>query len=98
MIIQSKYICNLFKASHAITIFIFIFVRHKNDKQTINHEKIHIVQQIELLFVGQWIWYLIEYIRKGYKNNMFEKEAWSNESNLSYLEKRKPYAFLNYKS
>jgi hypothetical protein len=91
-----------------ITIFPFIFLRDKklkNNEVLINHETIHIIQQLEL-FVGLfYFWYLLEYgIRliqykdqhKAYRNISFEREAYANEDNLNYLKERKFYSFLKY--
>jgi hypothetical protein len=85
----------------------FIIFRDKEvaaSARTNIHELIHFFQQIELLFVGHWILYVIFYIverSKGmkhdlaYRNNPFEREAYANE-NLTYLITRKPYAWLKY--
>lgn len=71
----------------------------------INHEKIHFRQQIELLLVGFYIWYTIEYFvnylkyRKRYSAYLaisFEKEAYANESNLDYLKARKAYSWFKF--
>lgn len=91
-----------------ITIFPFIFLRDKklkNDEVLINHETIHIIQQLELLVVFFYPFYLIEYVirliqyrdpHKAYRNISFEREAYANEHNLNYLKKRKFYSFLKY--
>jgi hypothetical protein len=91
-----------------LTIFPFIFVKLKSDKQDmvlINHEKIHIQQQIELLFVAFFVWYFCEYIIKllqfkdhylAYKNISFEKEAYAYEADLQYLKARPLWSFLKY--
>lgn len=82
-----------------ITIFPFIFIASdvKITKELINHEKIHLKQQLELLVIPFYIWYLIAYYTKGYYNVSFEKEAYANDNNLNYLKKRKPYSFLKYR-
>ena len=56
----------------------FIFVSSKTiiDDVLINHQKIHLKQQKELFILPFYIWYLIEYYRKGYYNVSFEKEAY----------------------
>lgn len=91
-----------------LTIYPFIFLRDKHlksNKTLLNHEKIHLKQQVELLWVVFFIWYSIEYLirlfqfknhYKAYKNISFEKEASENETNLSYLNHRKNYSFLSY--
>ena len=72
----------------AITHWPFIFYK-KYSIRIINHEKIHLKQQIELFIVGFYIVYFVEWIFKGYKNISFEQEAYKNESNLGYLKHRK---------
>lgn len=98
-----------FKGYLAMCIFPFIFVRKDARRLTvndINHEKIHGRQQIELLWIVFFVWYMVEYIvrliaygfnqRKAYRNISFEQEAYSNESNLDYLRTRKHFAWLKY--
>lgn len=82
----------------AIAIFPFIFIRKekRNDLKLINHERIHIRQQIELLFVGFILIYYIEMLFRGYRKISFEREAYSNEANLEYLREKKLWSFRNY--
>lgn len=106
MIVVFKYLIP--KNYSGLTIFPFIFLRNKksiNDVFLLNHEKIHLKQQIELLWVFFFVWYFIEYCIRmyqyknhefAYKNISFEKEAYKNGQNLNYLESRKTFAFLNY--
>ena len=106
MILIFKHI--LFKNYNGITIFPFIFLKSntlKLDKKLINHEKIHLKQQVELLWVFFFIWYFTEYIiglisyknhYLAYKNISFEKEAYINEGNLQYLKTRKLFSFYKY--
>ena len=89
-------------------MFPFIIVNNELSKKPnkINHEKIHIHQQVELFVIIFYIWYVIEFIlrtfkyfgqiEKSYRNISFEREAYSNENNLYYLSKRKWYSFLKY--
>lgn len=91
-----------------LTIYPFIFLKHKklkSGKVLINHEKIHLKQQTELLLIFFFIWYLLEFFmklmkykncHKAYKNISFEKEAYNNEANLTYLKSRKLFSFINY--
>lgn len=76
--------------------FYFISSKTKVDDELINHEKIHLRQQIEMLIIPFYVWYLIEYYIKGYYNVSFEKEAYTNEKNLTYLKKRRIFAFIRY--
>jgi len=66
------------------------------DDVLINHERIHLRQQLEMLLLPFYIWYLIALRRKGYWNCKFEREAYANEHNLNYLKTRRPFAFLKY--
>ncbi len=93
-----------------ITLFPFIILRNrqlKNNSTLMNHEKIHLVQQIELFILPFYLWYFFEYLirliqyknsHKAYLNISFEREAYANEHNLNYLKKRKFYQFLHYLS
>lgn len=82
----------------AIAIFPFIFIRKekRENKKLINHERIHIRQQVELLFIGFVLLYYLEMIFKGYRGISFEREAYENESDLEYLKRRKFWSFNNY--
>lgn len=90
----------------AFAFWPFIFIRRDSvTKQVLNHEMIHIDQQKEMLVVFAIVWYVCEYFcksvyylsfDKAYKNLSFEREAYENELNLDYLDKRKRYAFLKY--
>lgn len=70
---------------------------------TRNHELIHWSQQLQLLIIFFYLWYLIEWLiripingRKAYKNIVFERESHFNEGDPDYLETRKFWAFLKY--
>ena len=78
---------------YGITLFPFIILRegHRDDKVLLNHEKIHLEQQKELLVVFFYIIYFVEWLFKGYRNISFEKEAYNNQRNLDYLKTRKKY-------
>ena len=94
------------KGYRGLTLFPFIFLLRKEDKQNvvlINHEKIHIRQQLELLVVPFFIWYGIEFLvrllqfknwSRAYRNISFEREAYENEKDLDYLKKRSFCSFL----
>lgn len=106
MIIISKYLVP--KNYSGLTIYPFVFLKRKDLKSDVfllNHEKIHIQQQKELLWFVFFIWYFSEYLirliqhknhYKAYKNISFEKEAYQNEGNLNYLLDRKKFNFLLY--
>jgi len=90
---------------YAITLWPFVFIRDHGDEVTINHEKIHLRQQVELLILGFYLLYgffwLKRYIKhrdkaRAYYENPFEREAYTNDENLDYLSDRKVYTWLNY--
>ncbi len=97
-----------FLPAAGMAIFPFVLIKYaslKKDRQLINHELIHIRQQLELLiipfFVLYFLNYLINLIRyqnhdEAYRNIIFEREAYSNDSNLSYLEKRRFSSWIKY--
>ncbi|WP_299435059.1 hypothetical protein [uncultured Maribacter sp.] len=77
----------------------------KEDIVLINHEKIHLKQQQELLIIPFYIWYVTEWLLrsvfyldtyKAYQNISFEREAYYNENNLDYLNQRKFFSFIKY--
>lgn len=91
----------------AINLFTIILTRDKKEltKELINHERIHSRQMLEMLFLFAYLWYLIEFVfrliqyrnwQKAYRNLSFEKEAYKNQNNSSYLKARKPFAWVKY--
>ena len=106
MILISKYLVP--KGYTGLTIYPFVFLKHqklKSDIFLINHERIHLRQQIELLILPFYIIYVMEFLfrllqfrgwKKAYRNISFERECYLNESNLNYLKTRKFWSFLNY--
>lgn len=81
-----------------ITLFPFIFIKKglRDDKKLINHERIHIQQELECFVIPFYIMYLWEYIKKGYRKISFEREAFDNDENLKYLRDRKRCAWKKY--
>jgi len=96
------------KGFGGLTLFPFIVLsteEHAADAVYVNHEKIHIRQQLELLVLPFFIWYLAEFLlrwvisgnrNEAYRNISFEREAYANEKDLSYLKKRPFWNFLRY--
>jgi hypothetical protein len=71
----------------------------------INHESIHLKQQAELGVVFFYVWYFLEFCIRtlligntdvAYRKICFEREAYENEKDLKYLDKRKFWAFIKY--
>ncbi|RPE00148.1 hypothetical protein EGM88_02470 [Aureibaculum marinum] len=106
MILFSRYLIP--KNYTGLAIYPFIFLKNKSLSDNwvlINHERIHLKQQLELLWIFFFIWYTLEFLfhlvvfrnwHKAYKNISFEKEAYQNEGNPNYLNERKPWSFLEY--
>lgn len=70
-----------------------------------NHERIHLRQQLELLIVPFFIWYGVEFLIRllqykdrymAYRNISFEREAYENEKDLDYLQRRSFFRMVNF--
>lgn len=91
-----------------ITLFPFIILKkleYKQNQILLNHEKIHLRQQVELLVIFFYLWYVIEYYYLyfklkdsflAYKSISFEREAFAMENDMNYLEERKIWSFWKY--
>lgn len=91
-----------------LSLWPFIFLKDqelKNDQVLINHERIHLQQQKELLILPFYLFYIAEWLLRSilyldfyraYQNISFEREAYFNEKNLNYLKQRSPLGFLRY--
>lgn len=96
------------KGFAAINLFGIIIGRKEYghlSEYELNHEKIHSKQMVELLWVFFYFFYFIEWLIRlmqyrdrlaAYYNISFEREAYSNDKDLSYLEYRKWYASFSY--
>ena len=83
----------------------FVVCRGKLSEKTITHETIHFLQQLEMLFVLQWMLYGLFYVigrftkgswKAAYYGNPFEVEAYANDLDPDYLEERKFWAWTGY--
>ena len=91
-----------------ITIWPFIFSIHKmkGNRVHLNHERIHLKQEIECLLILYPIIYFGHYAYNrvfkrmdhmtAYDHICFEGEAYLNDNNMNYLVARTPYAWKNY--
>lgn len=89
-----------------MAVFPFILLKNKNlisDKIVINHEKIHLRQQLELLILPFYVLYLINYLinrfrfknhDEAYRKIIFEQEAYRNDENLNYLKSNNWYGWI----
>jgi len=65
IIIRSTFFTAIFNiAGIALCPFIIIKKNSRNEKKLINHEKIHIAQQLELWIIPFYILYIFEYFKK----------------------------------
>ncbi|GAB3547233.1 hypothetical protein [Spirosoma fluminis] len=89
-----------------MALFPFILVRQPNPSPTlVNHERIHLRQQAELGILPFYVWYVLEYVVRrlrhrdhytAYRNIGFEREAFANDSDLTYLQNRRLWSFWRY--
>lgn len=89
-----------------IALFPFILFKKKDfsiSPTLMNHERIHLQQQLELLILPFYVWYIIEYIyfrfagkkhQEAYRSISFEKEAYQNENDMNYLNIRKRWGYF----
>lgn len=106
MILISKYLVP--KGYTGVTVYPFVFLKYdklKTDEVLVNHEYIHLKQQLELLVIPFYVFYGFEFLirllqyrrwKTAYRNISFEREAYINEDNLEYLDRRKTWQFLKY--
>lgn len=86
----------------AINLFGMLFCRRETiiSEDLIRHERIHTKQMVETLFVGFYLWYLLEWLVRlplqgnAYRQLLFEREAYAHMHDPDYLTHRRPYAFL----
>lgn len=91
----------------AINIFGICFVRKTAwERRTeevraviINHESIHTAQMRELLYIGFYVAYLLEWVyrlvfhtRTAYEGISFEREAYAHQEEPGYLATRRHFA------
>ena len=94
----------LFPGYKALTLGPFIVIRPGTslNEVDVNHESIHWAQAKELAVIGFYILYVLNWIinifrfetqKEAYRNIIFEKEAYKNETNLEYLKTREHYSY-----
>ena len=97
-----------FSGFNALAVWPFIFLKErdlKNDPVLINHERIHLKQQMEMLWIIFFLFYLVEFLAKiviykkpelAYRNISFEREAYAMERDFNYTEKKSRWSFVKY--
>jgi hypothetical protein len=105
-LIVAKYLIP--RGYRGLAIFPFVLVKQpidKNNQILLSHERIHLQQQIELLILPFFVWYIIEFAYRwlqfknwnmAYRNISFEREAYANEKNEDYLKQRNFWEFLRW--
>lgn len=88
------------------SFFIFVWVRGLASSRLKRHERTHFLQQVELLFIGQWILYalcyliLLAYHRDrylAYRLNVFEIECYSTQDDVFYNDETRTFcAWVKY--
>ena len=91
----------------AINLFGFVFVRkdrwnkktQHDQERILNHESIHTAQMKELGYIFFYVFYLLEWMFRlifhtdsAYEGISFEREAYTNQLDYSYLDHRKHFA------
>ncbi len=89
-----------------LALYPFVILKARNPPAyLINHERIHLRQQLEMGLLLFYIWYMFEFMLRYYKhknsymayrNISFEREAYVNDEKLDYLTKRKFWGFWKY--
>lgn len=105
-LVVSKYL--LPKGFNGLTVFPFVFLReHRLGSNVVllNHERIHLRQQLEMLVVPFFVWYALEFLWRwmqtgnrhtAYHAIGFEREAYANEKDPDYLKARSFWGFWKY--
>lgn len=103
-VIQNK-IIPFGRRYHAVNLFGVLFAKGPCSERVMNHEKIHSSQMREMLYIGFYLWYCVEWVirvflygdsYRAYRNISFEREAYANEGNPSYLSRRKSFSSMRY--
>ena len=91
---------------YAVCFFIFVWSAGPIDERLRRHETIHWKQQLECLFIGQWVLYAFGWLvlffrfkfdgRLAYYRLPFEMEAYDNDENVGYLINRPKFAWVKY--
>jgi len=89
----------------AVSIGPFVWCKGELSEETKRHETIHFQQQLEMLFVFQWIVYFAFYAIRRYEYGSwkaayyeipFEREAYEKQNEVDYLQSRKRFAWMEY--
>lgn len=89
-VIQTKLVNHILPKGYvAITLWPFVLVRTDVTitDRLLNHESIHGEQQLEMMLIGFYLWYVVEWLvrlcidsKTAYRNISFEREARAHET------------------
>ena len=96
-------VCRWIPRGFCVNLFGTAWTRDKSwvDAAVVNHERIHTAQQRELLFVGFYLLYGLEWLvrflwsrdwYRAYKGISFEREAYGHGHDMGYLRRRRHFA------
>lgn len=98
-----------FRGYKALNLFGIVFVRGEESltAHEVRHEMIHTAQMQEMLYVGFYLWYAVEWVirlfqtygsfRLAYRAVSLEREAYAHEGEYDYLtEQRRPFAWTEF--
>lgn len=97
---------NIIGMQIAFWLFVDDIEKWKKRPLSLNHEYIHFEQGKELWFLGFWLLYVLNYLinlfrykfdnHEAYIMIAFEREAYENQRNFSYVSKRKKYNWIKW--
>lgn len=87
---------------------ILVRVGSTPDAALLNHERIHLRQQLEMGIVLFYVWYVLEFLvrwmgcglrwSRAYRSISMEREAYRHQNDLTYLTDRRAWAWWKYVS
>ena len=105
LIVNKRLLSGRFKGISLWPFVILESKKLKHDEFFLNHERIHLRQQLEFLVIFFYVWYAIEFFIRyidcrdamlAYRNISFEREAYRREGDLNYLKSRTFWAFRKF--
>ncbi len=89
-----------------LALYPFVILKSPNPSASLlNHERIHLRQQLEMGLLLFYVWYVLEFLLRyvkyknkylAYRNISFEREAYNHDEHLDYLKGRKFWNFWKY--
>ncbi len=89
-----------------LALYPFVLLKSPNPPPyLLNHERIHLRQQLEMGLLLFYVWYILEFAFRyvqyknkylAYRNISFEREAYAHDEQLEYLKNRRFWSFRKY--